>query len=240
VSAVTQFIRAVYGQGGRPTRGLSRPVPVLRPRRRATLVSRLAAVYAARPRQVWAGVGVVVALCLLGLTIRYYNLLVGDHADALAARAKVEALIQRRADLARSLEQTILAHAKHETAVFRNVTEQRVALAGHAPASTPAPLAPPTVLPDVAGLPLSKLLAIAEQYPNVRLGENVQAVITALVDVEKDLSKVRQSYVDAANRFTHHLDTFPGNVFGRLFGFREMPFFEADEAARRFAPVTYR
>jgi hypothetical protein len=46
--------------------------------------------------------------------------------------------------------------------------------------------------------------------------------------------------VDAANRFTHHLDTFPGNFFAWAFGFREMPFFEADAAAKHFTPVTYR
>jgi LemA protein len=249
MSAVTQILRAmVGGASAPPARIAPRPVPGARPRRRLTLRARLVQLYRERPRQVWLGAGIVLLLVLLGATIRYYNLLVCDHADALAARAKVQALVQRRADLARALEQTVLAHAKHETAVFRNVTEQRVALAGPPPPSAPAPaaaaLVPPaaalTGLPDFAGLPLSKLLAIAEQYPQVRLGENLQAVIGALVDVEKDLAKVRQAHVDATNRYTHHLDTFPGNFFGRVFGFRDIPFFEADPAAQRFAPVTYR
>jgi LemA protein len=239
VSAVTRIIRAVYGARAAPApprAGLVRPAGA-RPRRRAPLLDRLAILYRERPGHVWRALGLLLALALLVVTILYYNRLVGDHDDALAARAKVEALLQRRADLARSLEQAVLAHARHETAVYRDVTGRRVELAGGAPASAPATAAP--VLPDLAGLPLSKLLAIAEQYPQVRLGENLQAVIAALVEVERDLDTMRRQFVDAANRYAHHLDTFPGNLFGHLFGFQEIPFFEADPHARQFAPVTF-
>jgi LemA protein len=241
MGTVTRIIRAVYGPTVAP---VPRGVPPVR-RRRLSYWTRLRNYYQESPRRVWISLAVVTGILAFGLTIRYYNLLVRDHADALAARAKVEALIQRRADLAKTLEQVIVAHARHESTVFGNVAEKRVALggagagaalgaAGAAAGAAPRPA-------DLMSLPaqLGRLLAIAEQYPNLRLSENFQIVTKALVEVEKDLDQTRQRSVDAANRYIHHLDTFPGNLFGRLFGFHRLPYFEADAAAKQFAPVRY-
>ncbi|MBI5481366.1 MAG: LemA family protein [Deltaproteobacteria bacterium] len=223
--------------------------------RRVPWLQRLKRYYEESPRRVWVGLAVASGLLVLGLTVRYYNRLVVDHTDALAARAKVDALIQRRSDLARTLEQVIIAHARHEAGVFGTVADKRVALGGAtsgasagagaglgagAGAGAAAPAAP--MYPaDVASLPaqLGRLLAIAEQYPQLRLSDSFQVVTRALVDVEKDLDQTRRLSVDAANRYVHHLDTFPGNFFGLVFGFKKLPYFEADAAAKQFTPVRY-
>ena len=243
MGTVTRIIRAVYGPTVAP---VPRGVPLVR-KRQMPWLTRLRRFYEESPRRVWIGLAVVTGLFAFGLTVRYYNLLVRDHADALAARAKVDALVQRRSDLARTLEQVIVAHARHESTVFAHVSDQRVALGGAAgggPAAAGAAAAAAGATPhpaDLASLPLQlgRLLAIAEQYPQLRLSENFQIVTRALVDVEKDLDQTRQRSVDAANRYIHHLDTFPGNVFGRVFGFHRLPYFEADADAKRFAPVRY-
>jgi LemA protein len=244
MGTVTRMLRAVYGPAVAPVPKGVRAVPVVK-RRQVPWLTRLRRYYEESPRRVWISLAVATGLLAIILTIRYYNLLVRDHADALAARAKVEALMQRRADLARTLEQVIVAHARHEVRVFGDVAEKRVALGGGAgvgagaAAAAQAGAAPRPA--DLASLPaqLGRLLAIAEQYPNLRLSENFQIVTRALVDVEKDLDTTRQLSVDAANRYIHHLDTFPGNLFGRLFGFHRLPYFEADAAAKQFAPVRY-
>jgi LemA protein len=240
MGTVTRFIRAVYGPRLAGVPPSPRVAPAPRGRRVPWLV-RLRRFYEQSPRRVWITVGVASGLLAAGLTIRYYNLLVRDHADALAARAKVDALVQRRSDLARTLEQVIVAHARHEATVFANVADKRVALGGATSggsAGAAVGAAPPAAL---ASLPaqLGRLLAIAEQYPQLRLSENFQLVTRALVDVEKDLDQTRQRSVDAANRYVHHLDTFPGNLFGHVFGFHRLPYFEADADAKRFAPVRY-
>jgi len=237
MGTVTRFIRAVYGPAISRSTPL-RPVPLKRSARVPWLV-RLQRYYRNSPRKVWIIVGVACGVVAVALTIHYYNLLVGDHVDALAARGKVQALLQRRSDLARTLEQIIVAHKHHEAAVFADVAQKRVSLGKtevHAGAGLPA-LSPG----DVAGLPaaLGRLLAIAEQYPQLRLSENFRLVTNALVEVERDLDKTRQHYVDAANRYEHHLDTFPGNVFGGVFGFGHLPYFEADAEAKKFTPAKF-
>ncbi len=123
---------------------------------------------------------------------------------------------------------------------------------GQAPAGTPAEDALKTLERALgsdtvgsgamaAGLmsPLDRLMAVAEQYPDLKLSTNFQSLMTALIEVEKDLAVERIRYNDAVNLYTTTLYKFPTNIFAFIFNFETLPYYEATEDARRFVPIDF-
>ena len=86
---------------------------------------------------------------------------------------------------------------------------------------------------------LAGLLAVAENYPDLKLSENFQSFMLALVETEKAISDQRMTYSDVVNNYTTTLRTFPGRIFALIYGFDSFNYFEADEAAKKFKPVDY-
>jgi LemA protein len=172
-------------------------------------------------------------LLLVATSIYYYNQLVRRFAETEAAAAKVETLLQRRHDLTFSLEQAVIAARRHEASVVADVAAKRVQLG----ATGPAPSRSSPSLLQLA--PSERILAIAEQYPGLRLSENYATLMQALVEVEKDLAGARLLAVDAADLYYRQLHTFPSSLCAKLFGFGEIPFYRATAAARDLAKAEY-
>ncbi len=185
-------------------------------------------------------------------SIYYYNMLVTLHQDVLAANAKVDALMQRRNDISINLSKAVLDYSHHERSVFTAVVslrtllsengikdsdlkaiakkwEQSVGLAkGTKAGANPNPLTS-----------LGGLLAVAEQYPDLKLSNNFQSMMTALTDVEKDLAGERSNFNDSVNLYTTSLNKFPTKIYAKIFGFEKWPYFEATDEAKRFKPIDY-
>ncbi len=87
--------------------------------------------------------------------------------------------------------------------------------------------------------PLSRLLAVAEQYPDLKLSATFEKLMSALIDVEKDLATERIQYNETVNIYTTNIVRFPVNFFARLFGFEQLDYFEATEAAQKLVPIDY-
>ncbi len=92
-------------------------------------------------------------------------------------------------------------------------------------------------------IPLEKtpagLMAVAESYPDLKLSDNFRRFMEALVDTEKEISDRRMTYSDVVNAYTTRLKTFPGKLFGVVYGFKPFPYFAADADSKRFSPVEY-
>jgi LemA protein len=96
------------------------------------------------------------------------------------------------------------------------------------------------MLAGAASLPsLDRLLAVAEQYPDLKLSSNFDRLMKALIEVEKDLAVERIRYNDMANIYSTNLAKFPINVYAWIFGFETQPYFEATEEAQSFKPIDY-
>jgi len=83
------------------------------------------------------------------------------------------------------------------------------------------------------------MLAVAEQYPDLKLSDNFNTLMAALVEVEKDLADERIKFNDAVNIYTTNLIRFPLNAYAWIFGFKSRPYFEATADASRFNPIVY-
>ncbi|MBF0498276.1 MAG: LemA family protein [Deltaproteobacteria bacterium] len=190
---------------------------------------------------------------LLVATVHYYNLIVNDEEEALTAIGRVNALLQRRNDVSVNLSKAVLDYSKHERDVFTAVVALRSTLTK--PGSKSAEInellkglnqpdkaagAKPVTEPGKNPLTsLTRLLAVAEQYPKLELSGTFQGLMTALVEVEKDLAQERIKLNNSIKLYSAHLRLFPNNIFARMFGFKNLPYYQATEDARSFRPIDY-
>ena len=191
---------------------------------------------------------------ITGGSIYYYNLLVTTEQDVLAERGKVDALLQRRNDISINLSKAVFDYSNHERGVFTAVVALRSILSENGVKDTkleeimknleqPEKVAAGKAGEKVSGAdPLSalgRLLAVAEQYPDLKLSSNFLNLMTALVEVEKDLAAERIKFNDAANVYTTNRAKFPINIYAWIFGFKERHYFEATDEAKSLKPIDY-
>ena len=140
---------------------------------------------------------------------------------------------KRRADLIPNLVATVQGFAVQEREVFTQVAEARSRLAG---AVTPGEAANAN-----AGLTgaLGRLLAIAENYPELRSNQNVIRLQVELAGTENRVAVERQRYNDAVRVYRTDIRRFSNNLFARMFGFGDREYFESDESAAEVPQVAF-
>ena len=125
-------------------------------------------------------------------TIQTYD----EQVNAAAAQIKVQ--LQRRADLIPNLVETVKAYAKQEQTVFTEVAEARAKLAGAVQSGDLQQMAEAN---RQLTAPLGRLLAIAENYPQLKSNENFRALQDQLEGTENRIAVARQDYNEAVNRY---------------------------------------
>ena len=162
------------------------------------------------------------ALAVWGVVI--YNLLVRDRARVAAAWSDVEVQLKRRHDLIPNLVETVKQHAGYERGVLESVAERRAqALAASGPAARGAPEAS-------LGRGLHRLIAVAENYPELQASQSFLDLQRNLSDTEDQIQYARRYYNGAVNNLNTRVDTFPDLLVARLLGFRPAEYFELDAA----------
>jgi LemA protein len=187
----------------------------------------------------WTGCLVVVAvigvvlLIAGGSLVGTYNRLVGQNVQVDAAWAQVQNVLQRRADLIPNLVETVKGYASHEKEIFEAVAEARGRLAG---ATSPREAAAAN-----AGLTsaLGRLLAIAENYPNLKANENFMRLQDELAGTENRISVERMRYNEAVRGYNTTIKRFPTNLLAGPFHFGPREFFEAEEGAQAAPKVKF-
>jgi len=169
------------------------------------------------------------ALFMSGL----YNRLVTQGEQVQSAWAQVQNVLQRRADLIPNLVETVKGYATHEKEVFEAVAEARSRLAG---ATSPKEAAAAN-----AGLTsaLGRLLAIAENYPNLKANENFIRLQDELAGTENRIAVERMRYNDAVRLYNTSIKRFPTRMFAAMFGFKEREYFEAGPEAQQAPKVKF-
>lgn len=196
----------------------------------------------------------ILVAAISSFIIYYYNILAMNQNNAETYVAHVAALEQRRHDLSLKLTKMVSEYSRYERSLLTAVVALRSLPSEHGVKSPemeeliekyklPEMPAPGTGRDKPAGMlpasALDRLLAVAEQYPDLKLAANYQTLMAAMVAVEKDLSEQRIKMNDMINVFTTTLSQFPSKWIGRLFGFTAPPLFEATEEAKHFSPKKY-
>ncbi len=187
----------------------------------------------------WAGclfvVGVVllVLLVLGGSLAGVYNRLVTRNEQVKNAWAQVQNVLQRRADLIPNLVETVKGYAAHEKEIFETVAEARSKLAG---ATGPREAAAANAGLNAA---LARLLAIAENYPNLKANENFIRLQDELAGTENRIAVERMRYNDAVRAYNTAIKRFPTNLVAGVFRFGDREYFEAEAGAKEVPKVKF-
>lgn len=184
------------------------------------------------------------ALILLGLYGCGYNEMQAKEEAVFAAWGDVEAAYQRRADLVPNLVEVVKGYARHESETFRAVTEAR-AKVGSVQVSKEMLGQPQAVerfqqAQSQLGGALSRLLVVAEQYPNLKANQNFLDLQNQLEGTENRINVARVRYNKAVQDFNTSIRTFPNSMTNSLLLHltRKEPF-KADEGAKTAPKVKF-
>ncbi len=172
----------------------------------------------------------VIAVCGSGCS---YNTFVGQEEAIKAQWAQVENQLQRRNDLIPNLVETTKGFAQQERDVFGQIADSRAKLAG---ARTPEQTMQAANEQSSA---LSRLLVIAENYPQLRSSEQFGRLMDELSGTENRIAVERMRYNERVQAFNTARRQFPSNITSRLFGFNAYPLFDAPPEAERVPQVDF-
>ena len=186
----------------------------------------------------WITIIIVVVVVVYAIAI--YNKFVKLVQRAKEAWADIDVQLKRRYDLIPNLIETVKGYAAHERETLDAVTEARAA-------ATQTHIDPTNVTPEqiaaMAGAEsalsgaLSKLLAVAENYPDLKANTNFLELQRELSDTENKIQAARRFYNGNVRDLNIALQSFPSNIIGNMFNFKAEEFFELEENSEAREPV---
>jgi LemA protein len=181
---------------------------------------------------IWPIVVLAVVVVIVIGAIASYNRFVSQRNLIKDAWANIDTELRRRYDLIPNLVATVQGYAAHEKEVFENVTRARA----QATAATGSPAAQAAAEgPFVAAL--RQLLAVAENYPQLKANENFLALQAELSNTEDRLQTARRFYNANVRDYNSRVQSFPSMIVARFGNFEPEEFFEVDESLRGDAGV---
>jgi LemA protein len=165
-----------------------------------------------------------------------YNGMVEKQESATTALSNVEASYQRRADLIPQLAKTVKAYAKHEKETFEEVTKARnMASQIHLDANdlTPEKMQQYEAAQNQLANAFSKLIAVAEAYPELKASENFKSLQVQLEGTENRINEARRKYNESVQTYNVAIRRMPNALIAGVFGFDKMTKFEAANGAEK-------
>ena len=185
-------------------------------------------------------IAAVVIICMWAASA--YNSMVGVQEDATTALANVQSAYQRRADLIPNLVEVVKGYAEHEKGTFEAVVNARAK-------ATQITLDPENLTPEKLqefqkaqgelGAALGRLLAVQENYPDLKANENFKDLQVQLEGTENRINEARNKFNSMVQNYNVVIRSFPKNILAGIFGFRKMDKFEADADAQHAPKVKF-
>lgn len=182
-------------------------------------------------------IAIVVILVIWGVSA--YNSMVGRQENVNTAWSQVENQYQRRADLIPNLVNTVRGYAAHERSTLEAVVQARSQ-------ATQITIDPQNLTPEALqqyqqvqgnlSSALGRLLAVAENYPDLKANQNFLELQAQLEGTENRIAVERRRFNEAAQDYNSYIRRFPRNLFAGMFGFDRRPYFEAAPGSEQ-APV---
>lgn len=177
-------------------------------------------------------IGAVALLVIFGVST--YNSLVDKDEEVKLKWSNLEAQYQRRADLIPNLVNTVKGYAQHERETLQEVMEARSKV-------TSITIDPSNITPEQfaeyqkaqSGVTsaLGRLLAVAENYPDLKANQQFLELQAQLEGTENRIEVAREDYNKASKSFNSSVRKFPTNLFASIFGFEMYDYYEAEEGA---------
>ena len=185
---------------------------------------------------------VAIVLACFGWVKSTYNGFVQQQEGVEAAWAQVENVYQRRADLIPNLVATVKGYAKHEQETLDKVVSARAK-------ATQITVDPTNLTAESLkkyqeaqgelGSALGKLLAITENYPDLKANENFKELQAQLEGTENRIAVERKKFNETAQVYNTSIRKFPRSIVASMFGFERKPYFKAQEGAEQVPTVQF-
>ena len=185
-------------------------------------------------------IAAVVIICIWAASA--YNSMVSEQEKATTALANVQSAYQRRADLIPNLVEVVKGYASHEKETLEGVVAARSK-------ATQVTLDPTNMTPEKMkefqqaqgelGAALGRLIAIQENYPDLKANENFQQLQVQLEGTENRINEARNKFNTAVQNYNLVIRSFPKNILAGFFNFDKMAKFEADAAAKKAPEVKF-
>lgn len=162
-----------------------------------------------------------------------YNTIQRYDEQVNSAESQIKVQLQRRADLVPNLVETVKGVAKQELAVFTEVAEARARLAGAVQGGTLGEMADANA---ALTAPLGRLLAIVENYPELKSDASFRALQDQLEGTENRIAVSRQDYNESVNRYNAYIRQFPQVLTAKAIGKKPREYFELTTPGAADAP----
>jgi LemA protein len=162
-----------------------------------------------------------------------YNTFTTQEEAIKAQWAQVQNQLQRRNDLIPNMVETVKGYAAHEAGVFQAVSDARSRmLAAKSPEET-------IQAANQQSSALGRLLAISENYPQLKANEQFNRLSDELAGTENRLATERMRYNERVQQYNTQRRRFPSNVTAKMFGFQEYPYWEVPAEAKVAPKVSF-
>lgn len=190
--------------------------------------------------------GMIITVVVIALVaiwgISSYNGLVSMDENVSNQWANVETQYQRRSDLIPNLVNTVKGYAKHESQTLEAVMaarSQATQVKIDPSNCTPQQLAAYQKAQGDVTTALGKLLAITENYPDLKANQNFLELQSQLEGTENRINVARKDFNDTAKKYNTSLRRFPRNIIASMFGFEKRNYFEAEAGAEKAPKVEF-
>lgn len=188
-------------------------------------------------------IGIIVAIVIIGgWAISAYNGMIGVEEETTTALANVQSTYQRRADLIPNLVETVKGYASHEQETLEGVVAARskaTSINLDAESLTPEKMKQFQAAQGELSIALGRLIAIQENYPDLKANENFRDLQVQLEGTENRINEARNKYNSAVQQYNLKIRRFPNSLLSGLFGFEKMQKFEAEVGAEKAPQVKF-
>lgn len=183
-------------------------------------------------------------ILLFMFTLYSYNKFVELNENVKTAAALVDVAIQRRANLFANLVKITLNHAALEESVFEHVAETRsktgeTALPSRLAAEADKLKQPLTAALDAQGS-LARLMAVAEQYPDIKSAHTYRQLMESMVEIESRIGMRRDEYNNTVRTYNQRVSSFPWIFLAKLAGFKTYNYFKAPDEILNTPAITHK
>lgn len=184
----------------------------------------------------------VLILIMVGGTLTTYNGLIAKDEAVATAWGNIQSQYQRRADLIPNLVSTVKGYAKHESETLENVMAARAKATQvtiNSDNLTPEKLKQYQAAQGELSQALGRLMAVSENYPNLKANENFSELQAQLEGTENRINESRQIYNSAVQTYNVSVRRFPAYIVAGMFGFDKKNQFEAEAGAEKAPKVEF-
>ena len=178
------------------------------------------------------GIIVAIVLVILFYVLTTYNGLVGSKNIVDEAFSTMDVYLKKRWDLIPNLVETVKGYAKHESETLEKVIALRNGAYNNMSVEK-------MEVNKQLSSGISKLIAVAESYPDLKANQNFTDLSKELSKIEEDIANSRKYYNGTVRNFNNKVMMFPGNIVANMFGFKKANMFEAAEEEKKNVKVEF-